>query len=213
MSDQPGKMSQQARAAKAAKLAKGEQTDRTIAMLEDGMVRLAHHVLDTEWERAARAAYRCAELWHMLAPADRKRLIEQDGYDGAPDSVGSEWSASAFVAWLVYRVTPKEVVKIDGRPPRWSYTECHACGHLRVTDIPVCPYCHPAVPGKRPPLRLYVSEDHVSRDVGVQNHATATVSPDDAENASDGLETRDSGISERRVKPDKNWPFVQESFA
>lgn len=65
----------------------------------------AQSLLEGNWRAAARSAYTAAWSYHRLPEAEQRAFVTSDLHDDAgPLPVNDEWSASAFVAWMIYRM-------------------------------------------------------------------------------------------------------------
>lgn len=71
---------------------------------------------ENDWRAAARAAYTAAWSYHRLPRAEQEALVVSSLHDDdGPLPVDDDWSASAFVAWLIYRIQSTAPLATDGR--------------------------------------------------------------------------------------------------
>ena len=77
-----------------------EERDRLVA----ATIEAAFALIERDWRGAVRAAYRAAWHFHRLPRAEQEAYVVSDLHDDdGPMPSTDDWSASAFVSWLVYR--------------------------------------------------------------------------------------------------------------
>ena len=65
----------------------------------------AQSLLEGNWRAAARSAYTAAWSYHRLPEAQQRAFAESPLHaDAGPLPVDDDWSASAFVVWMIYRM-------------------------------------------------------------------------------------------------------------
>lgn len=100
-----------------ARLNADDRAELALRSLRESVLRAAHHLLDRDWERCARACGRAADLWAALPEGERRALAaDGGGFEGAPTTVDGEWAAGAFVCWLVWRVGPESARRAFAEP-------------------------------------------------------------------------------------------------
>lgn len=100
-----------------ARLSADDRAGLALRSLRESVLRAAHHLLEGDWERCARASGRAADLWAALPEGERRALAADGGaFEGAPTTVDGEWAAAAFVCWLVWRVGPESARRAFAGP-------------------------------------------------------------------------------------------------
>lgn len=80
----------------------------------------AFALIEQDWRGAARSAYRAAWHFHRLPRAEQAAFVVSDAHDDdGPMPSTDDWSAGAFVAWLVYRCN--RTAEGARRTPRPAY--------------------------------------------------------------------------------------------
>lgn len=104
-----------------------EKIAETLERLDATTIDVALCLIERDWNGAARHAYRAAWHFHRLPDHVALEYIVSDLHDDdGPMPVADDWSASAFVTWLIYRCsydrqdagrsTPKPGSYERGRP-------------------------------------------------------------------------------------------------
>jgi hypothetical protein len=97
-----------------------ERVAAEVERLRAATVEAAFALVEQDWRGAARSAYRAAWHFHRLPAAEQTAYVVSDLHDDdGPMPSTDDWSAAAFVAWLVYRCN--RTAEGSRRTPRPEY--------------------------------------------------------------------------------------------